>query len=163
MADDLNLAQAATEVRKLVRQVQAVDVIASALERVSGLANAEKESLSRIAVVRADVAAAEADLAKVLAAIEDHKAQAASVLETARENAKVTMRNARAGAEDLRATAEAELAAARVRVDLLNAEHDLVTKTVAERKTELSRVEDAINNAKERVNLFLNGGSIEQK
>lgn len=96
---DLNLIQAADEVRKMLRGFKAVEMVSAALENVGSLQNAGKEAEKLLAAIRSDVARAEAALVA-----------ANSDVTLVKEEAKKLLADAKRKAEDRLAKADAEIA-----------------------------------------------------
>lgn len=153
---NMNLTQAADEVRKMLRGFKAVEIVSEVLERAGSLENAVKESERQLATLRGKCA-------EEITAIEAARADIAA----AKAEAKKVKENASIAANDRTMKADAEIAdkmaACTLAIAVANAEFndakDGLQKTLAaivEAAKELEFIEKKISSAKRQVASILN-------
>jgi len=102
---DMSFTQAADEVRKLLRGLKAIDVVAEALEKVGSIDNARREAEAKLPVVRGEL-----DAANV--AVEAARAESVKIIATANAEAEGIAANAREQVRALKAATASEIAEA---------------------------------------------------
>jgi chromosome segregation ATPase len=146
---DMSFTQAADEVRKLLRGLKAIDVVAEALEKVGSIDNARRESEARLPIVRGELEAANTALdaarAESVKIISNANAEAEAFVAKAQERVRALkaesaaeISEAEASAKARAETAEANLAGLReardtlaTEIKTLTAERDTIAKGLA--------------------------------
>jgi hypothetical protein len=146
---DMSFTQAADEVRKLLRGLKAIDIVAEALEKVGSVDNALRESEARLPIVRGELEAAVAKLgaarAESVEIIASANAEAEAFVAKAQERVRALkaesaaeIAEAEASAKARAETAETKLAGLRethdtlvVGIETLKAERDTIAKGLA--------------------------------
>ena len=103
---EMTFTQAADEVRKLLRGLKAIDVVASAMDRAGSVENAVKESETKLVSLRAEIGVVEGEVAAAVASVSAAKDEAKQIKAKVKDNA-----------DELIAKAEAEAAAIKLAAD----------------------------------------------
>lgn len=145
---DMNLTQAAEEVRKMLRGFKAVEMVSAALESVGSLQNAGKEAEKLLADTRAQIEAEKAALEHAQAAVVFAKEEARKVASDAKRKAEDRIAKADVEIAVKVADADAAVAAASVRYQALEAQSVLAREAVVSAQKELDSINEKVAKAK---------------
>lgn len=145
---DMNLTQAAEEVRKMLRGFKAVELVSAALENVGSLQNAGQEAEKFLAGTRAQIEAEKDALEHAQAAVVFAKEEARKVAADAKRKAEDRITKADAEIAVKVADADAAVAAASVRYQALEAQSAEAREAVVRARGELEDLESKIAKVK---------------
>ena len=145
---DMNLTQAAEEVRKMLRGFKAVEMVSAALESVGSLQNAGKEAEKLLADTRAQIEAEKDALEHAQAAVVFAKEEARKVANDAKRKAEDRIVKADVEIAVKVADADAAVAAASVRYQALEAQSVLAREAVVSAQKELDSINEKVAKAK---------------
>jgi hypothetical protein len=145
---DMNLTQAAEEVRKMLRGFKAVEMVSAALESVGSLQNAGKEAEKLLADTRAQIEAEKEALEHAQAAVVFAKEEARKVTNDAKRKAEDRIVKADVEIAVKVTDAAAAVAAASVRYQALEAQSVLAREAVVSAQKELDSINEKVAKAK---------------
>lgn len=143
--------QAADEVRKLLRGLKAVDIIASALDNAGSMENAVKEAEKALADLRRQSETVAADVAIGYEEVAKSKDEAKAVIYAAGKKADEKIAKANVKADEI--IKEAEIAALQIagKAQVASEELAKITAAIAAGNAELEVIEKKIASAKKQV------------
>jgi predicted nucleic acid-binding Zn-ribbon protein len=152
---DMNLIQAADEVRKMLRGFKAIDMVATALEQAGSVQNAVKESESALAKLRAEIAVAGEEFIAATTAVASAKEDAKKIKADAVAKADDKIAKAGNDAAAILASADSAVAEANEKVSIAEARIALLNDGVRNATVELEAIEKKIAAAKKQVATIL--------
>jgi hypothetical protein len=154
---DMNLTQAAEEVRKMLRGFQAAGLVSAALEHVGSLQNAGKEAEKALEDIRTKIVASAAELASAQAEVAAAKEDVRKVTADAKRKADDRMAKVEAEIAVRVSDAGAVVAAAVARAESIEASAIAAKTGVIEARGELEDLIGKIAKAKAGVAKILGG------
>jgi chromosome segregation ATPase len=133
---DMNLTQAADEVRKILRGFKAVEQVSAALESVGSIQNAGKEAEATLNGLKAEIQKAQEELTLAKAEILSAKEEAKKVAAAAKEKADARIEKATKDAAELVAKASEEAASVseKANAEKLDLDKVLTARDAAQRE-----------------------------
>lgn len=145
---ELNMAQAADEVRKLIRGIKGVEMVVAAMENVASIENAAVEATKRLDQINAEIARLTVTKTTAEAEVEEIREKGRKAKDAAKSAATKTLDTATAEAAAKMADAEATVAKIKLeveaieakRVELIKANEETLASTEAlEKRAEAAR------------------------
>lgn len=113
LKSDIDFAKAADEVQRFLRGFQALSSVAPVIGEIARLQNHRREVTGQLDKARADIVAAQSELAQVLAVVQQQRDDGIAVMEQAKANAASIVRGAEQQRAEILAQADAEAQAQR--------------------------------------------------
>lgn len=148
---EMTFTQAADEVRKLLRGLKAIDVVASAMDRAGSVENAVKESETKLVSLRAEIGVVEGEVAAAVASVSAAKDEAKQIKAKVKDNADELIAKAEAEAAAIKLAADKSVDDAEKTVGAANQKLQGIAQEVNAKMTELAELEANIANAKAQI------------
>ena len=145
---ELNMAQAADEVRKLIRGIKGVEMVVAAMENVASIENAAVEATKRLDQINAEINTLTATKTIAEAEVEEIREKGRKAKDAAKSAATKTLDTATAEAAAKIADAEASVAKIKLEVEAIEAkraelikanEETLASTEALEKRAEAAR------------------------
>lgn len=145
---DMNLTQAADEIRKMLRGFKAVEQVSAALESVGSIQNAGKEAEKALESVKAEINKAQQDLIAASTEVLAAKDEAKKIAADAKAKAAERLEKANADANRIVADAQSKADAEVVRLSSIQAQAQIEAAKRDAAAAELAEIEQKITKVK---------------
>jgi chromosome segregation ATPase len=154
---DMNLTQAADEVRKILRGFKAVEQVSAALESVGSIQNAGKEAETQLGCIKAEIQKAQEELTAAKVEIQNAKDEAKKVSADAKAKAENKMDKLAKEAAEFAAKANEDACAMTAKVEAAKLDLDKVLTDRDAAQRELDDLEAKIAKVKAQAAKLLGG------